>query len=151
MEDKKFKYVIEEAIELISQSCASESSGLYITPCIYCGMPASSVDHIPPQSMRMQLGAVELAAIHEQEVPACRECNSALGARPLLTVTERRAYVKDWLRRHYASYLRIPEWCESDLLQLGAGLQGMIRRNIAVRDDVRKRLRWKTNASKNDT
>jgi hypothetical protein len=62
---------------------SAEEESLYLTPCIYCGMPASSVDHIPPRHMRAQL------------------------------------------------------------LELGDGLRGMIQRNLAVRDDIRKRLQWR--------
>lgn len=124
-------------------SYMGEADGVYVSPCIYCGFPANSIDHVPPRHMRLQLSACALIAIHEREVPACRECNSVLGARPLLTILERRNYIKQALRRRYAKYLRIPNWTEEKLAELGEELRGMIKRNMAVRDDTRKRLQWK--------
>ncbi len=120
----------------------AESESTYIRPCSYCGMPADSVDHIPPRHMRAQLTAVELVAVVVEEVPACRECNSALGCRPLLTIGQRREFIKDWLTKRYAKYLRIPTWSEAELSVMGPSLQGMIRRNLAIRDMVRERIRW---------
>ena len=138
------EYVDAPSKEVMGQSYSSESESVYLTPCIYCGMPANSVDHIPPRKMRHQFSCVGLVAMNEQEVRSCRECNSALGARPLLTVTERRAYVKEYLRRHYASYLRIPNWTLDELQEFGDDLRRMIQRNMLVRDEIRQRLQWKT-------
>lgn len=139
----KSDYVLEESGScLLGDLCAKEAESVYVSPCAYCGMPADSVDHIPPRHMRVQLSELELQAMIVMEVPACRECNSALGAKPLLTVGARREWVKSWLSRHYAKYLRIPEWREEDLAALGQSLQGMVRRNIAIRDTVRDRIRW---------
>lgn len=119
-----------------------ESKELYIRPCVYCGMPADTVDHVPPRHMRVQIQALGLVGIQEREVPACRECNSALGARPLLTVTERRDYMKDFIRRRYKSVLRMKDFTEEELLELGESLRGMIRRNLSMRQIIQQRLRW---------
>lgn len=140
--DSECEYAVEGFQRLLSDFSASESGRAYLTPCIYCGMPCDSTDHIPPRHLRDQLVGLDLVALGEKEVPACRECNSALGRRPLITVLERRGYVKNFLRRKYASYLRIPNWTEEELETFGHDLQGMIRRNLALRDEVRKRLAW---------
>lgn len=129
--------------ELDGHSVVAESDPVYLTPCIYCGIVCDSIDHIPPRSMRAQLSGVELAAIGQQEVPSCRECNSVLGGRPILTITERRAYIKAALHCRYKSYLRIPNWTEDELKEFGESLRGMIRRNMAVRDIVRQRIAWR--------
>lgn len=105
-------------------------------------MVADSVDHIPPRYLRAQMMGLELAAMREQEVPACRDCHSVLGRRPLLTITDRRAYVKASLRRRYARMLRIPNWTQDQLAELGDDLRRMIERNLLVRDEIRQRLRW---------
>ncbi len=141
---QKLYYVIAQGYNDTGKICVKECDGVYITPCVYCGMPASSIDHIPPRHMRRQFSAIDLSAVHEREVPACLECNSALGARPLLTITERRDYVKAWLRRRYTKYLKIPNWTDAELLELGENLRRMIQRNIAVRDDVRNRIAWRS-------
>lgn len=119
-----------------------ESQELYIQPCIYCGMPADTVDHVPPRHMRAQLQELQLLAVYEREVPACRECNCTLGSRPLLTITERRDYMKDFIRRRYKSVLRMKDFTEEELLQFGESLRGMLRRNLSMKYIVQQRLRW---------
>lgn len=128
---------------LIFDLCASKSSESDVKVCIYCGMSADSIDHVPPRHLRAQLAEIELLALGTKEVDACRECNSALGRRPLLTITERRRYIKHYLRRKYRRYLAIPEWNEEKLMTVGSSLRMMIERNMMIRDDVRMRLRWK--------
>lgn len=123
--------------------CISEEADEYIKPCVYCGLPGDSVDHIPPRSLRRQLLDIELVAMKEMEVPACRECNAALGARPIITITERREYIKKYLRRRYASYIRIPNWTAEELSEFGNDLRGMICRNMAVRDCALQRIAWR--------
>ena len=136
----KLNYVYEKDLSLLVGMCASESCDIYITPCIYCGMPADFIDHIPPRHMRRQFIELNLSFWQEREVPACRECNSVLGCRPLLTIGERRTYVKDKLRKRYAKYLRIPNWTQEELGEFGNDLRRMIQRNMLVRDGIRERL-----------
>lgn len=129
----------------IGQLCAKESLAKYISPCSYCGAPADSIDHIPPRHMRMQLREMELTPFTVMEVPSCRECNSALGARPLLTIGHRRSWIKGWLKRRYAKYLRIPNWTEEELATFGPGLRGVVIRNMAKRDLIKQRIQWPNN------
>lgn len=126
----------------LGQLCVQESRADYVPPCSYCGVPANSIDHIPPRHMRMQLREMELTALTVLEVPSCKECNSALGARPLLTVGHRRAFIKKWLAQRYAKYLRIPNWTEEELAGFGAGLRGRVKRNMQIRETIKERLRW---------
>lgn len=127
---------------LLGQFCAESEESAYLDPCVYCGMPGDSIDHIPSKYMRLQLSEVELRAVHTQEVTACRECNSILGCRPILTIVERRQYVKSHLKRKYAKYLRIPEWTDEKLATMSLNLQGMIRRGMKTRNLIRQRLQW---------
>ena len=127
---------------LLGQFCAESEENGYLAPCVYCGMTADSIDHIPSKYMRIQLSEVELRAIHTQEVPACRECNSILGCRPIITIVERRQYVKAHLKHKYAKYLRIPDWTDEKLATMSQNLQGMIRRGMKTRDLIRQRLQW---------
>ena len=126
----------------LGQLCVQDGQAGYVSPCVYCGMPADSVDHVPPRYIRAQLAQVELKPVTVVEVPACRECNCALGARPLLTVGHRRAWIKDWLKRRYRTYLNIPNWTEEELAEFGEGLRGKVRRGMAIRDTVRERIQW---------
>jgi hypothetical protein len=109
--------------------------------CVYCGLTASTVDHVPPSSVRPTLIHLGLALRFPfQEVRACAECNSALGARPLWTVGSRRAYIKQWLRNRYARYLRIPDWTDSELAKLSPDMQTFTLQGLAVRDVTRQRI-----------
>jgi len=59
--------------------------------CTYCGDPADTVDHLEPvsrQTARRRRG--KMAGLGDR-VPACRECNSTLGACNANTVKERAA------------------------------------------------------------
>lgn len=93
---------------LIFDLCASKSSESDVKVCIYCGMSADSIDHVPPRHLRAQLAEIELLALGTKEVDACRECNSALGRRPLLTITERRRYIKGIYILHSLTILAPP-------------------------------------------
>jgi len=110
-------------------------------PCVYCGVIANSVDHVPPRAIRERLVALGLALRYPfVEVPACRECNSVLGARAGWTVSDRRRYVKQALKRRYASVLRIPDWSDTELAQMSPGMQSYIADGLQVRDFIRQRL-----------
>lgn len=114
-----------------------------LEPCTYCGLTADSVDHIPPRHMRRQLVELELAHVYEKEVPACRDCNSVLGSRPILTITGRRRYIKDQLRRRYRRYLSLPDRTDEEMQEFGYGLRGLILRSLAIRDLTISRLSWR--------
>ena len=47
--------------------------------CFYCGEPASTIDHVPPKSIRFTLIGLGAQTIYPfYELDCCRECNSAL-------------------------------------------------------------------------
>lgn len=126
-----------------SDRCRYESHRITIEPCIYCGCPADSIDHVPPQSVRMVLAELNLFDRFEfVEVPACRECNCALGAKSLFTIKERKAYMKDWIAHRYRKYLALPEWTETQKAQLGEGLHSFVMAGEIIAELARKRLRW---------
>lgn len=74
--------------------------------CTYCGEDANTIDHVPPT----MLWSTVIGDYPHVEVPACLSCNSALGARRLMTVEARKAWISAWLPKHYAKYLSIPNW-----------------------------------------
>ena len=114
---------------------------VFIEPCVYCGQPADSIDHIPPRSLRSFLPEIGLVA-KEQEVHACRECNCVLGARPILTIGERRAFVKLWLKKRYRKYLHIPSWTQTDLAELSPTLRKYVERGLTMQYFIKQRLQW---------
>jgi hypothetical protein len=114
-----------------------------VEPCVYCGVAANSVDHVPPRAARDRIVSLGLAHRYPfHEVPACRECNSVLGARGLWTLTERRDYIKKALRRRYSDILRIPDWSDSELAQVSPAMRGYILDGLYVRDFVKARVAY---------
>ena len=113
-------------------------------PCIYCGVPAETIDHIPPRAYREQVRIAGLSARYpEIEVDACRECNCLLGARALWTVAVRKQFIKRSLRRRYRKYLLIPDWSKDDLIEYqGARLTVYIETGMIIRDITKKRIAW---------
>jgi hypothetical protein len=116
--------------------------------CVYCGVIADTVDHVVPKWLLnraegMNLDLSKLFRLKRWEVPACRECNSSLGNRIFPTLAERRKAVKQGIRRRYRKILRVPNWTEEELAEMGPNAQREIRRAIAQRDWVRERLAWK--------
>ena len=109
--------------------------------CYYCGAPGTTIDHVPPKTARDRLIALG-RHFTPVELPACSECNSAIGARALWTASERKAFVKRWLRQRYAKYLRIPPWTESELAPLGDQLRGYILASIERQRQIRARISW---------
>jgi hypothetical protein len=104
---------------------------------------ADSVDHVPPRAARPQIIALGLASRYPfQEVPACRECNSALGYAGPWHLAQRKVWIKRWLRRRYAKYLRIPMWTDSELGRLGPQFQQFVIAGLARKAEVEHRLRW---------
>lgn len=60
--------------------------GLSYEICIYCGSTSQQEDHIPPVSLQYHF---EEDVIDYLVVPSCKECNIALGGKPLETVEKR--------------------------------------------------------------
>lgn len=84
-----------------------------------------------------------LASLPERMiVPCCKECNCFLGARLYPTLRERKQALKDSLRRHYKRILKMPEWKEEDLAELGYSLRSMIENNLKIKASVLIRLAY---------
>lgn len=105
---------------------------VYGAECVYCGDRANSVDHWPPRSY----GAYGLL------MPACKECNSLLGTMHPTSLGERIKTLKYLLRVRYAKYLRIPDWSEDELCEMGHAMHSSIVVGIAKKHVVRKRIAW---------
>lgn len=112
-------------------------------PCFYCGIVANSIDHVPPQSARERLTELNLMDKYPYiEVPACRECNSALGARGIWLLPKRKEYIKRYLRRKYKKYLRMSDWSDEEIKELGFALQSHVLNGIMIKEQTKKRISW---------
>lgn len=113
--------------------------------CTYCGLPADTIDHTIPQTIVKAAGDAgvnlsSLTRIRYFTVHACRECNSTLGDRVFPTLEERRAFVKAHIRRKYRGELKMPNWTDEELADVGPIAQIDIRAALQRRDWVRDRL-----------
>lgn len=112
-------------------------------PCYYCGVPADTVDHVPPRSVRVRLAELNLQNRYaHHEVPCCFECNSLLGARAPFGLTDRKRYLKTRLSRRYAKLLRIPKWDDAELAEVGHSLQSYVLHGVIASELARARLAW---------
>lgn len=108
--------------------------------CFYCGDKFEVLDHCPPLNALdygggegMRRRKIPLALI-----PACNQCNHALGHRELLTVAERLDYLE---KRYTAEAERIKGlWSEDELSELGDGLRNWIKQAHRNQIDLIRRV-----------
>lgn len=105
--------------------------------CAYCGSTADTVDHILPRNWTGRAARNRVVT-----VPACRECNSAIGDRYAPTVQERRSIAHSFLRRKYKAALRTVMYGPSDLAELGPNLRAFKAKMMATHEWVMARLEW---------
>lgn len=115
--------------------------------CIYCGIPATTVDHVIPRHIleRAESAEIDLGRywhVRNKVVPACRECNSAIGGKMLTTIKERRECAHRHIRKKYKRLLGMPNWSEEELAEVSEDLKQDILESIKMRDWLRERLRW---------
>ena len=115
--------------------------------CLYCGLPASCVDHCPALSSVMSVGSeyCEENKIPLFLVPSCSECNHLIGARVLWTIEERRAFIAGRLKKRYKRICNLPAWSDEDIAKLGRGLKSMVRRNEDLRKITIRRIAFAEN------
>jgi len=116
-------------------------------PCYYCGLPASDVEHVIPKAALRAYAGVdglteEMTRGRKLTVPACRECNSLLGATVQNTLAERKSYLKERLQAKYANLLAMPEWTEKELAEMGEAMRQSIKASMNQRVLTKERLRW---------
>lgn len=111
--------------------------------CVYCGLVAATVDHIPPRTVRPSLIALGYQDLYPFiEVRACLECNSTLSDRPLWDVQSRKDHIKDRLKRKYKRYLELPDWSPDDLAEMGYKMRLHITQGLAIRAVTRARISY---------
>jgi hypothetical protein len=118
-----------------------------LTPCYYCGLPATGKDHAVPRALIKTLADDPDALRHimwsrRETVPSCKECNCPLGASVQDTLEERKAFLREKLRRRYCKFLAIPDWTEAELTEMRGGLRRYVVFGLEKKAVVMRRLRW---------
>lgn len=111
-------------------------------PCVYCGAPADTTDHVPPRAYRKFLEETGNRKWPFLEVAACRECNSFLGAKALWSLTARKKACKEHIQHKYAEYLNTPPWSEAEREELGPNLDSEVGAAEAIKHVAQQRLAW---------
>lgn len=112
---------------------------LYGEPCVYCGIPCQTVDHIPPICHRDMLPAKDWYC-----VTACSECNTGLGGRFLLTFEERFRFVKAWLCSRYKKQLQAVDRSDKELKTFGPTLRKRLQAGLKTKAAVIERLTYES-------
>lgn len=96
--------------------------------CTYCGIPASTLDHMPPISWTDSANEKAKEEMNFYKLPSCEECNNALGNLRLFSVMDRVHHVHAWLKNRYKKALRMPYWDEDELNELSYTMVAEVRK-----------------------
>lgn len=106
--------------------------------CIYCGLPGFTKDHLLPVTVTGE-AVRQFVAV----VPACKECNSAIGDRVGYRVTLRREAAHEHIAKKYRKYLDLKiRWTSAELKQLGPLLRSSVERGLSMGEVAQARLEW---------
>ena len=103
--------------------------------CLYCGEVATTVDHFPPLAYAGANGRGVL-------LPACRECNSYLGARWPVSLEGRIIGAKSGLRKKYKKFIDHIPWSDEELQGMSTKLQKEYAGWRQKRNETLARLAW---------
>lgn len=114
-----------------------------ITPCYYCGRPATDAEHVVSQALASMLDRDDMPDLGVDIVPACHQCNGMLGARFYETLAKRKEAGKEYLRRKYQRLVEMPQWTDQEIADLADGrLRQYVLESIVAQEEVRKMLAW---------
>lgn len=85
------------------------------------------MDHQPPISQVDAYRALSLQYEFYVKVPCCRECNNLLGDSLTDDLIDREREVKAKLEARYKNHLRVGEWEDSEIDELGPNLRSTVR------------------------
>ena len=109
--------------------------------CHYCGMPAPSLDHVPPLNALPSL-LMEYEKLNYIKVPCCNECNSIAGDYPHTDFIERQKYIKEKLKKKYQKYIKSPDWEDYEISELGYRMKQLIEATMSIKYLVAYRLTY---------
>ncbi len=108
------------------------------TPCVYCGDPGNTRDHLYPRTWTGD----GYTRTKTETVPACHQCNSIIGDRCGPNVDERRDFAQASIRARYGKYLQAVNWELEDLAEMGVSLRSHICAGLIRKRWIESRLAW---------
>jgi len=118
-------------------------SGKIGDPCVYCGQPSDTYDHVPPLHFVQRTSELDLTDRDLVKYPACKECNSFLTGLLLMTILDRRKHVKGKLRKRYKSFLKMPVWDQEELDELEPRFADDIKRASRYAEFIKARVAFR--------
>ena len=100
--------------------------------CAYCGEYGDEVEHVVPR----------WTGLPTYTLLACRECNGIAGGKLFKSFEARKGYIQAKLRKRYAKILRMPEWDETELKEMGYAMRVQIRAYEDARRIMERRVSW---------
>lgn len=100
--------------------------------CAYCGEAATDVEHVVPRSSKLPT----------YTVPACKECNGIAGAIVFPSFLAKLNFIQKRIRVRYAKVLKVPEWTDDEIEEMGYAMQQQIIGFQRVRNWVLRRIDW---------
>lgn len=105
--------------------------------CVYCGGPSDTRDHIIPTALT---GVARRSSV--LTVPACRECNSMIGAALVFSLDGRREIAHLGIRKKYAKFLKCPNYSDDEISEFEGMLKQSVLSAMAGKRDTLNRLAW---------
>jgi len=109
--------------------------------CFYCGLPAGTIDHVPSLSKVKELRMTYDSLIYTK-VPSCNECNGIAGDEPHVCIFERRIFVKEKLKIKYKKYIKLCDWEEGEIDDLGYNLRVDVINAMSIKYLIAYRLHY---------
>lgn len=111
-------------------------------PCTYCGLPADTVDHVPPLKALGVYGSEYFygMGVQPSTLPSCTECNVELSCRSLWWVDDRCAFLVERYKRKYFDLLDRPSWSQDEINELDGMLRGYVEDSAMLRMLTVRRL-----------
>lgn len=117
-----------------------ESHGRRGDSCVYCGVLADTMDHVPPISWCQSFDKKVLETHNFFKVPCCNECNNFLNNMPLFSVRERLKEVRKRIKKKYKKVLSMPKWDEEELQELSKEFADHIRQQSIKSELTKERI-----------
>ena len=105
--------------------------------CAYCNSPWNvGRDHVIPTCYLREKRRFE----GDWLIPACSECNTALGSQLIFNVPDRALWIAAVYRKKYAKLLRMPDWEDDELADVSLHLRKNIVATLERKAEVRSRI-----------